>query len=183
MIDFDKKKYKYLFLDRDGVINIERPNDYAKNVDEFVFIENAAKAISILSQHFDEIFIATNQRGIGKGLMTRKSLDDIHNHMLAVISDQGGQISNIYFCSDLSSNSINRKPNIGMAMKAQEEYPQISFDKSVMIGNSRSDIDFGKKLDMYTILVGDKYPVDDKIYQIVDAYYQNLYTFALTLQN
>jgi len=171
-------KYKYLFLDRDGVINIERPNDYVKNTSEFIFIDNALQAIASLSNIFDYIFIVTNQRGIGRGIMTLQKLQEIHNYMLSCIRKAGGSITQIYFCTDLQPVSINRKPNVGMAFQAQRDYSDVDFGQSIMVGNSMSDIEFGNKLGMYTVLVGDKYPEDHKIYKNIHAYYENLYKFA-----
>jgi histidinol-phosphate phosphatase family protein len=163
------------------VINEERPDDYVKNISEFVFTDKALKAISILSEKFDYIFIITNQRGVGKGIMTEKALEEVHNFMLSEIKQAGGRISNIYYCSDISPTSINRKPNIGMAFQAKKDYPVIDFSKSIMVGNSKSDIEFGNKLGMYTVLVGDKYKKDHKIYNNINAYYKNLYKFADSL--
>lgn len=177
----DTKKYKYIFLDRDGVINMERPDDYVKNPSEFIFIDGALEAISLLSKKFDNIFIITNQRGIGRGIMNTDDLNDIHDYMLSEIRKNGGDISQIYFCADVKSTSINRKPNTGMAFRVIEDYPSVIFSESIMIGNSRSDIEFGKKLGMYTVLVGDKYLKSDKIYKIVDANYKNLYKFVCTI--
>lgn len=177
----DLRQYKYLFLDRDGVINIERPNDYVKNISEFVFIENTLKAMPLLAQRFERIVIVTNQRGIGRGVMTCWDLDAVHNYMLAEINKAGGRIDNIYFCTDLNNSSINRKPNIGMAFRAQEDFPDIDFEKSIMVGNSFSDIQFGKKLNMYTVLVGNKYSEGHNIYNNINAFYENLYMFADSL--
>ncbi|MDU1891577.1 MAG: HAD-IIIA family hydrolase [Dysgonomonas sp.] len=179
----DNRQYKYLFLDRDGVINVERPDDYAKDIPEFIFIEGVLDAFAMLAQKFDYIFIITNQRGVGRGVMGLSKLIEIHNYMLDEIRKAGGKISNIYFCTDISSTSINRKPNIGMAFQAQRDYSEVDFSKSIMVGNSSSDIEFGNKLGMYTILVGDKYIKDHKIYSRIDAYYENLYKFAIDLQN
>ncbi|WP_029904126.1 HAD-IIIA family hydrolase [Prevotella sp. 10(H)] len=171
--------YKYLFLDRDGVINQERPDDYVKNISEFVFEKGALEAIAILSAKFDYIFIITNQRGIGRKIMSELDLAKIHGYMLAEIGKAGGRIDNIYYCTDLNSESINRKPNVGMAFQAQHDYPAIDFTRSVMVGNSKSDIEFGNKLNMYTVLVGDKYKKEHKIYSTANAYYENLYKFAV----
>lgn len=176
----DLKQYKYLFLDRDGVINVERPDDYAKTIPEFVFIEGTLEAIARLSQSFEHIFIITNQRGVGRGVMSRENLEEVHRHMLEEIRKRGGNITHIYVCTDTSHSSVNRKPNTGMAFKAQSDFPDIDFSESIMVGNSKSDIEFGKKLGMYTVLVGDKYSKNDKIYKIVDANYENLYKFAYT---
>jgi histidinol-phosphate phosphatase family protein len=171
-------QYKYLFLDRDGVINVERPGDYVKGISEFAFIESSLIAIAALTRKFDHIFVITNQRGVGRGIMSAGSLQDVHGYMLSGIEKEGGKISGIYTCTDTDFSSINRKPNIGMAFQAQRDFPDINFSRSVMVGNSKSDMEFGNKLDMYTVLVGNKYPKEDKIYKQVDAYFENLYKFA-----
>lgn len=170
--------YKYLFLDRDGVINIERPNDYVKKVQEFEFISGTTEAIADLSKMFDKIFIITNQRGIGKGLFSIDDLDEVHNYMLTAIEKAGGRIDQIYYCTDISSSSINRKPNIGMAFQTQRDFPEVNFSQSIFVGNSQSDILFGNKLGMLTVLVGDKYEQTHFIYKIINAYYKNLAKFA-----
>jgi histidinol-phosphate phosphatase family protein len=173
------KEYKYLFLDRDGVINVERPGDYIKNTSEFVFEKDSLKAIALLSPAFDYIFVVTNQRGIGRNIMTLSCLKQVHGYMLHEIEKAGGSITRIYFCTDLDSTAINRKPNVGMAFQIQRDYPEVNFIQSIMVGNSKSDIEFGNKLGMFTILVGDKYKKEHKIYETVNAYYENLYKFAV----
>lgn len=173
--------YKYIFLDRDGVINVERKNDYVKNIAEFVFEEKALEAIAILSKYTGYIFIVTNQRGVGRGKMSLADLDEVHDYMLQKIQEVGGRIKQIYFCTDTDPSSINRKPNIGMAFKALTDYPQVDFSESVMVGNSKSDMLFGKKAGMYTVLVGNKYKADDPVFGIADSYFANLYEFALSL--
>lgn len=174
-------KYKYIFLDRDGVINIERPDDYVKDVSEFIFEEKAIEAVAILSGKFERIFVVTNQRGVGRGVMTLADLELLHNYMVLKIEEAGGHIDKIYFCADVDAVSINRKPNVGMAFQACRDYPELIFTESIMVGNSRSDISFGNKLGMYTVLVGSKYPKGDKIYKEADVYYENLYKFVKTL--
>jgi len=173
--------YKYFFLDRDGVINIERKNDYVKNVSEFIFESDALKALSILSQYTQYLFIVTNQRGVGRNIMSLSDLASVHSYMMNQINIYNGHIKQIYTCTDIHSSSINRKPNTGMAFRAQADYPEVIFSESVMIGNSKSDIEFGNKLGMYTVLLGNKYPKDDIIYNIADIHYMNLYEFALSL--
>lgn len=175
------KDYKFLFLDRDGVINVERKNDYVKNISEMIFEDGALKGICILKEHFDRIFVITNQRGVGRGVMTNNDLDEVHEYMISEVTKNKGKIDKIYYCTDTKSDSINRKPNIGMAFQAQAEFPEVDLSKSIMVGNSRSDIDFGNKLGMYTVLVGDKYKANDRIYQLANIHYANLYEFALSL--
>lgn len=173
--------YNYLFLDRDGVINIERPGDYVKKVSEFIFIDGALDALAVLSRKFRHIFIVTNQRGVGRNAMNLDDLMEVHKFMTEQILHAGGNISKIYFCTDTETTNINRKPNTGMGFKALDEFPDVNFARSIMVGNSLSDIEFGKKLGMFTILVGNKYAANDKIYGMVDAYCKNLFMFASSL--
>ncbi len=144
-----------LFLDRDGVINKHLPNDYVKTWDDFIFIEGSIDAINRLAKIFGRIIIVTNQQGIGKGLMSESDLKTIHDKMLTAINNKGRVIDAIYHAPDLVINDINkmRKPNKGMALKAKSLFPQIDFTKSIMVGDSDSDMEFGKNMRMVTILV------------------------------
>ena len=143
-----------LFLDRDGVINRRLPGAYVNCVEDFEFLEGVLEAIAAFSKVFGRIIVVTNQQGIGKGLMTVEQLDVVHQEMLTSIEKAGGHIDAIYFCPDLRSQKDNsRKPNPSMALEAQKDFPEIDFKKSVMIGDSVSDILFGNRLEMKTIFI------------------------------
>jgi D-glycero-D-manno-heptose 1,7-bisphosphate phosphatase len=142
-----------LFLDRDGVINEKRENDYVKNWREFSFIDGALDAISILSSMFGKIIVVTNQRGVGKGIMTELQLLSIHDNLIKLVNESAGRIDKIYYCTDISETSENRKPNIGMALKAKLDYSDIEFRKSIIVGDSLSDMIFGEKLGMQRVLI------------------------------
>jgi D-glycero-D-manno-heptose 1,7-bisphosphate phosphatase len=142
-----------LFLDRDGVIN-EKKNDYVKNISEFSFINDAIEALSMLSSLFGNIIVVTNQRGVGKGLMSENDLNIIHTRMQDLVLMGGGRIDKIYYCTGVPETSFCRKPNIGMALKAKNDFPEIDFEKSIIIGDSKSDMEFGKRLNMKTVFVG-----------------------------
>jgi D-glycero-D-manno-heptose 1,7-bisphosphate phosphatase len=144
-----------LFLDRDGVINKKRENDYVKNWQDFHFLDGVLEAISILALKFNRIIIVTNQRGVGKGVMTLNDLFDIHSHMIEEISSNSGRIDKIYFCTDVSDDSFYRKPNIGMALTAKIEFPIINFSKSIMVGDSMSDMHFADNLGMYKVFISE----------------------------
>ncbi|MEO6455724.1 MAG: HAD-IIIA family hydrolase [Ginsengibacter sp.] len=135
-----------LFLDRDGVINNEKHMDYINTWDEFEFYPGVPEAIKLFSQKFGRIFIITNQRGIAKGLTKPEDLDTIHKNMLECIEKAGGKIDKIYFCADMDDTSLNRKPNTGMGLQAKKDFPEVEFSKSIMIGNTLSDMQFGRNL-------------------------------------
>jgi D-glycero-D-manno-heptose 1,7-bisphosphate phosphatase len=145
-----------LFLDRDGVINEKIENDYVKNWDEFKFKDGVLQAVAGLGKIFGRIFIVTNQRGVGLGVMTEDKLNEIHGMLLSEITSLSGRIDKIYYCTAVDNCAECRKPNIGMGLKAKSDFPEIEFSKSIMIGDSISDMEFGKNLGMKTVFIGDK---------------------------
>jgi histidinol-phosphate phosphatase family protein len=145
-----------LFLDRDGIINKKIENDYVKKWDDFHFIEGVLPALKQLSKIFHRIILVTNQQGIGKGLFTEIDLKEIHRRMLFTIEEAGGRIDKIYYSPALANeNSIYRKPAIGMALQAKNDFREINFEKSIMVGDSISDMQFGRTAGMKTIFVSE----------------------------
>lgn len=145
-----------LFLDRDGVINRRIPYGYVTDWSEFEFLDGVLDALAKLCARFDKIFIVTNQAGIEKELMSHEMLHTIHQKMMEYITYHGGRVDEIYYCpykADL--DPLCRKPNPGMALEAKKDFPEIDFKKSLMVGDSDSDMAFGNRLGMKTILVGD----------------------------
>ncbi len=144
-----------LFIDRDGVINQKRDDDYVKAWAEFTFIPGVLEALAVLSQYFGRLIVVTNQRGIGRGLMTEADLADIHARMISMIHAEGGRIDRIYHAPDLSDQDHRgwRKPLPGMAWQAQADFPEIDFAKSLVIGDSLSDMKFGRNVGMATVWV------------------------------
>lgn len=146
-----------LFLDRDGVINERLVGDYVKKWEEFKFFDDVLEALKIANEKFDTIVVVTNQQGVGKGKMTLESVNDIHHQMIEIIETNGGRIDKIYVCPNLKHNNPKcRKPNTGMGEQAQLDFPNIDFEKSVLLGDSASDIEFGKRLGMKTVFVTTK---------------------------
>ncbi|MGC9151223.1 MAG: D-glycero-alpha-D-manno-heptose-1,7-bisphosphate 7-phosphatase [Microbacter sp.] len=152
------KNKKFLFLDRDGVINVHRPNDYVKTLEEFEFLPGALDALVNLSNHFSRVIIVTNQRGVSKGKMKETALQEVHAYLKQQVEEAGGKIDAIYYSIHPEDDHPNRKPNGGMALQAKKEFPEIDFSKSIMIGDSRTDIEFGKRLGMTTILIKKEKP-------------------------
>jgi len=166
-----------LFLDRDGVINEKLENDYVKNWDEFKFKEGALQAIAGLGKIFGRVFVMTNQRGVGLGIMTEEILNEIHEKMLSEVVKESGRIDKIYYCTDTDQNAECRKPNIGMGLKAKDDYPEIEFSKSVIVGDSISDILFGKNLGMKSVLIRDRKETNELddllIFESLFGFYKN----------
>lgn len=143
-----------LFLDRDGVINERVWNGYVLNYEDFQFRVGSLEAIAKFSSIFSHIFIVTNQQCVSKNLISIEQLNEIHCNMLNKIELNNGNITDIYNATELRNNKpFRRKPNIAMGYEAKSKYPTIDFLKSIMVGDTDSDIEFGKKLGMKTVRV------------------------------
>lgn len=176
MIDFSKiDKTWTLFLDRDGVINQRIPGGYVTKREDFVFLANVKGAISGICRLFARVVIVTNQQGVAKGLMTKEDLEDVHDFMLDEIGVYGGFVDKIYAACELASDENNtRKPKPDMALQAQQDFPEIDFSKSIMIGDTASDMEFGKNLGMKTVLIlSDEFVLDE-----ADLEIDSLWEFA-----
>jgi histidinol-phosphate phosphatase family protein len=179
MLDFKQIDHNWtLFLDRDGVINTEKEGSYIFHYGEFSFIEGTREALRICAAAFGPIVIVTNQRGVGKGLMTADALQEVHDKMVADIVLNGGRIDRIYYADSLDNAHHLRKPNPGMAFAAQQELPGIDFSRSVMVGNNLSDMEFGRNAGMYTVFVKTTNPEQALPHPAIDLAFNTLYDFA-----
>ena len=140
----------------------------------FLLIKDSEKTIS-------KVYIVTNQRGVGIGVMSEADLKHIHDYMLKEIVSSGGRLDGIYYCADADRNSLMRKPRPGMANKAKSEHPEIDFAKSVMVGNSISDMEFGRSVGMTTVFIDDKGSRNRKKEESMDYIFFTLKEFADSL--
>ena len=183
MLDLTKIDMTWtLFLDRDGVLNHDKDNDYIRNWEEFRFYEGTLEALAILSNLFGKIVVTTNQKGVGKGLMTIDDLTNIHSNMLAQIEEAGGRIDKAYYCADLSDDAPDRKPNPGMAHQAKEDFPEIDLSKSIIVGNRLSDMGFGRNAGMHTVFVTTTDPDTPFPDPMIDLRFNNLLECAQAAQ-
>ncbi len=133
---------KALILDRDGVINTLIPNDYVRNWSMFAFRPGFLEFLSEVHKYFTYIFVVTNQQGIGKGLMTIQDLQSIHERMVLEIQKSGAFITKIYHCPHLAELACDcRKPKTGMLKQVMDDFPDVHWESSLLIGDSPSDIE------------------------------------------
>lgn len=180
-MNFDKSWT--LFLDRDGVINTEIRQDYVKTWDAFHFEAGALEALAKLSTIFGTIVVVTNQRGVGINVMSKADLDGIHENMLHHIEAAGGRIDKIYAACDADRESKNRKPYPAMGHLAKADFPHIDFPKSVIVGNSNSDMEFGRSLGMTTVYIDEKQKYNGVKTEIMDAIFDRLADFAHSIED
>ncbi len=168
-----------LFLDRDGVLN-ERPGKaYVTDPDDFTWIEGSLEAVAKLSSRFKRIIVVTNQQGIAKGLMTLEQLNDIHARMLRDVNNAGGRIDKVYYADGLRhADSFIRKPGEGMFLQAKNDFPDIEATKSIMVGDTFTDMLFGHRLNMMTVFIAPKNQIARKYHHVIDYQFNNLLQFA-----
>lgn len=177
----DVDKSWTLFLDRDGVINIESVGSYITSWSEFVFHDGALDAIRSLSSLFGTVVVVSNQRGVGRGIMSMESLREINKNMRSAVAEHGGNIHRVYNCIAVNDEDHNRKPNTGMGMQAQEDFPEIDFRRSIMVGNSISDMEFGKRLNMHTVFLTTKHDPVQLPNDLIDEQYPSLLAWAKSM--
>jgi len=160
---------EFLFLDRDGVLNKHLLDDYVRNWSMWEWLPGVLEKMPELAKRYKRIFLISNQQGVGKGVMSKTDLEDINRHMMEDIERAGGRIDRIYTCTELeAAHSPNRKPEIGMALQAQRDYPEVDFHRSVMVGDNVTDIFFARKARMRAVYISKNNPVPEAVRDITD---------------
>ncbi len=133
---------KALFLDRDGIINID--HGYVSRIDDFEFSQDIIRLLHLFQKEGYLFFIVTNQSGIGRGYYSEEDFQTLTDWMLKTFETQGITITEVYHCPHAPDTKCNcRKPAIGMIKDTSENYG-VSLANSWMIGDKQSDIDFSK---------------------------------------
>jgi len=147
-----------IFLDRDGVINRKMPEgEYVTSWGNFELLPGVPEAIAKLNRAGLRVLVVSNQRGVALGLYTAADVHAIHAGMQNVLAGFGAHIDGFYFCPHDKHECNCRKPLPGLFEQAQAQFSEIQPESSLMIGDSLSDIEFGRNLGMKTIFIeGDK---------------------------
>lgn len=160
---------EFLFLDRDGVLNVQIHGDYVRSWGQWKWMDGMPEQLAQWAKEYKRVFLVTNQQGVGKGLMSAADLAEIHRRMLEEVKAAGGRIDGIYICTDLEgSHSPCRKPAIGMALQAQRDFPEVDFHRSIMIGDSVSDMLFARNAQMRAVYISKKNPVPEEVRDVTD---------------
>jgi D-glycero-D-manno-heptose 1,7-bisphosphate phosphatase len=138
------KKLKVIFLDRDGVINRDRP-DYVKRWGEVEFLPRSLEALRLLALHGYHTFIVTNQSAINRKITTEEAVQEIHKNMAETVLAHGGAIEAIYYCPHVPEDCCRcRKPEPGLIYRAQADYG-LDLSEASMVGDSLKDIACGRR--------------------------------------
>jgi histidinol-phosphate phosphatase family protein len=153
-----------VFLDRDGTINANR-EDYVKSWREFQFLPNALVGLKLLAKSEYKIIVVTNQCGVAKGTISKETLEDIHQRMLANVEGAGGRIDAVFVCAHHYDDGCGcRKPKTGLIELAKEAF-NLDLKESWLIGDKTQDILTGKNAGCKTLLVETGYGGRDGRYE------------------
>ncbi|MEJ9282365.1 MAG: HAD family hydrolase [Bacilli bacterium] len=152
-----------VFLDRDGVINevLTERVKFVNKPKDLHFLPGVPEAIRKLNEHFDYIFVVTNQGGVGLGFMKESQLQKVHEHMVNELKKHGAIIHDIAYCPHKpKAGCACRKPGSKMIEDLAEKY-QVDVSNSYMVGDTDTDIQAGKKAGTKTVFIGEEDPLAD----------------------
>ncbi|MFZ1084076.1 MAG: HAD family hydrolase [Terracidiphilus sp.] len=144
-----------IFLDRDGVLNEKMPEErYVTSWNDFNLLPGVPESIARLNHAGLRVFVVSNQRCVALGLCTATDVDFIHSAFQDLLKSRGAHVDGFYFCPHDKRECNCRKPLPGLYEQAVAEFPEITAASSAMIGDSLSDIEFGRQLGMLTVFIG-----------------------------
>jgi D-glycero-D-manno-heptose 1,7-bisphosphate phosphatase len=143
-----------IFIDRDGVINRRRPDDYVLNFSQFVFVPGIRAALKQLAPLALPMIVISNQAAVGKGLLDAAGLEEITARMQQTLIEDGTAIAAAYFCTHRTDeNCICRKPKPELLHRAAEDF-NIDLSRSIFIGDSQTDVEAARAAGCQPILLG-----------------------------
>lgn len=152
MIDFTT--VKYVFLDRDGVLNRKAPpTQYITRAEDLILLPGVEEAVAALNRSGRKVVVVTNQRGIALGLYSQEDLARIHDKLRAQLAAHGAHLDGIYVCPHEAGQCDCRKPLTGLFEQAFREFPDATPEVSVMVGDSLRDIEAGVRAGMATVMI------------------------------
>jgi D-glycero-D-manno-heptose 1,7-bisphosphate phosphatase len=150
-----KSKNRAIFLDRDGVINVDK--QYVCKIEDFEFKEGVFEVLRFLQDEGYLLIVVTNQSGIGRGYYTFEDFRKVTRWKLEELERRGVHIDEVYHCPHAPEWECDcRKPSPKMLLEARDKYG-IDMQRSWMIGDKKSDIDAGKNAGVgKTVLISEK---------------------------
>ncbi|TKB53366.1 D-glycero-beta-D-manno-heptose 1,7-bisphosphate 7-phosphatase [Ferrimonas aestuarii] len=159
--------HKAVFLDRDGVINVD--HGYVHRIEDFEFVPGALEACASLSAAGYKLIVVTNQSGIARGYYDEAQFETLSQWMCAQFEQAGASIEAVYFCPHHPSKGNApyvgdcdcRKPKPGMLLKGAREH-NVDLTLSIMVGDKAGDMEAGKSAGVaHTIMVRSGKKLDD----------------------
>lgn len=145
---------KYVFLDRDGVINRKPPEgEYISQWSDFHLLPGSEAAVAALNSSGRTVIIISNQRGVALGLYSENDVRTLHCELQEHLAAYSAHVDAFYFCPHDKNQCDCRKPGTGLFQQAFRDFPGASSTNSIMIGDSLSDIQAARNLSMPSIFV------------------------------
>jgi len=159
---------KFIFLDRDGTLNLRPPKAcYVEKPDDYVWIPGAREAVRILKKNGYQIILVSNQPGIARGRLTEETLAEIHKKMQQDLVSVGGRIDYIYYCPhDWDEGCDCRKPKPGMFYQAQKEL-SLDLTKCWMLGDDERDMHAGGEAGCRCMYISEQHPLLEAVQLIL----------------
>ncbi len=144
---------RIVFVDRDGVINVDPIGDYIKKWADFKFEKNAIESLKRIAQKDYQIIIISNQAGIGDHVYPESSLREIHENMVTELAKNGVTVRSAHYCLHGKNAGCHcRKPQTGLFEDATKGLPFVKA-KTFIIGDKATDVEAGKRFGIKTIMV------------------------------
>jgi len=141
-----KLRERAAFLDRDGVLNRKAPEGhYITTPDDLELLEGALDGLKRLADLGLRLIVVTNQRGVARGLISAEALEAIHARLRRELAAGGVRLDGIYVCPHAKDACECRKPLPGLLLQALKDYPEIDASRSVLFGDSASDVEAARR--------------------------------------
>ena len=145
---------RYVFLDRDGVINRKPPEgEYIARWSEFQMLPGVEAAIADLNRSGRRVIVLTNQRGVALGRYTSADVETLHHRLQQHLAAHGARVDAFYYCPHDKDECDCRKPKPGLFLQAFRDFPGASPASSLVIGDSISDIEGAHNLGIPAIFI------------------------------
>jgi D-glycero-D-manno-heptose 1,7-bisphosphate phosphatase len=145
---------RYVFLDRDGVLNRKPPEgEYVGRWSDFHLLPGVEAAIGALNRSGRWVVVISNQRGIALGHYTASDVEALHARLQQHLAAHSAHIDGFYYCPHDVGQCDCRKPKTGLFRQAFRDFPEASTENSLVIGDSLSDIQAARSLGMPSIFI------------------------------
>jgi len=156
------KGRRVIFLDRDGVINVD--NGFVYKWENWQWAAGAIEGLLKLKDMPFALVVVTNQSGVGHGLYKEEDVISLHKKMEEELREKGVKFEAILYCPHRRDAGCGcRKPETGMAKEAEKVVGPVDYRGSLVVGDKIADMEFGKKLGMKTVLIKSKYWSRDEL--------------------